>query len=112
VSTEADRARRRELVQAFPTASRDGDFAALLAVLDPEVVLRAGAAAVATSASRAGLGAPALAPEVRGADAVAAIVKGRAAAARPALIDGAPGLVFAIGGVPRVVFELVVAIRR
>src|SRR3954452_23576696 len=37
----ADVARRRDVVEAFLAASRSGDFAALLAMLDPEVVLRA-----------------------------------------------------------------------
>ena len=52
-----------------------GDFAALLALLDPDVVLRADGAAVRAGAE----------PEVRGADAVAATFSGRARAARPAL---------------------------
>src|SRR5439155_9049403 len=41
-----DPARQRELVDAFLAASRSGDFEALLAVLDPDVVLRADGAAV------------------------------------------------------------------
>jgi RNA polymerase sigma-70 factor (ECF subfamily) len=88
------RDRRREIVDAFLAASRGGDFAALLAVLDPDVVLRADAAAVQT-------GAPG---EVRGAAAMAEFFAGRARAARPALVDGGPGLVWAPGGEPRVVF--------
>src|ERR687893_406052 len=40
----ADAARRREVVRAFLAAARKGDFAGLLAVLDPDVVLRADAA--------------------------------------------------------------------
>lgn len=104
----ADREARREVVAAFLAASREGDFAALLAVLDPGVVLRADAAAVAASHARAAAGAPALTPELRGAEAVAAIFKGRAQAAQPALVDGYPGIVFAPGGLPRVVFDVVV----
>ena len=45
-----------------------------------------------------------MAPEVRGARAVAAVLSGRAAAAEVALIDGAPGAVWAPGGRPRAVF--------
>jgi RNA polymerase sigma factor (sigma-70 family) len=104
-SVDADRARQRELVGAFLAASRGGDFAALLAVLDPAVVLRADAAAVAASVARAAAGAPALAPEVHGADAVATTFKGRAQAVELALVDGAFGLVFAMGGQPRAVFD-------
>src|ERR671932_583336 len=48
----ASRARQREVVDAFLAASRDGDFDALLAVLDPDVVLRADSGAVLAGASR------------------------------------------------------------
>src|SRR5215468_9134621 len=46
---EADQARQREVVRALLAASQGGDFAALLAVLDPDVVLRADAVAVEAS---------------------------------------------------------------
>src|SRR5262249_50237088 len=42
---EADVSRQREVVDAFLAAARDGDFEALVAVLDPDVVLRADAGA-------------------------------------------------------------------
>ncbi len=58
---DAERTRQREVVEAFLAAARGGDFAALLAVLDPDVVVRADRAAVLAGASR----------EVRGAAAVA-----------------------------------------
>jgi RNA polymerase sigma factor (sigma-70 family) len=96
---EADLARQREVVGAFLKASREGDFGALLAVLDPEVVLRADRAAVRLGASG----------EVRGAQEVAETFSGRAQAARPALIDGAAGAVWAQGGRPRVVFGFTIA---
>lgn len=83
-----DRDRQREVVEAFLAASRGGDFDALLAVLNPDVVLRADTKA-------AQLGAVA---ELRGAAAVAATFRGRAQAALPALIDGAVGLLVAPGG--------------
>jgi RNA polymerase sigma factor (sigma-70 family) len=105
---EADRTRQREVVDAFLAASRGDDFSALLALLDPAVVLRADAAAVAASLARAGAGAPALAPEIHGAEAVANTFKGRARAAQLALIDGGVGLVFAPGGRPMVVFDFVI----
>jgi RNA polymerase sigma factor (sigma-70 family) len=96
---EADLARQREVVGAFLRASREGDFGALLAVLDPEVVLRADRAAVRLGASG----------EVRGAQEVAETFSGRAQAARPALIDGAAGAVWAQRGRPRVVFGFTIA---
>jgi RNA polymerase sigma factor (sigma-70 family) len=106
-AADADRARQREVVGAFLAAARGNDFSALLAVLDPNVVLRADAAAVAASLARAGAGAPALAPKIYGAEAVANTFKGRAQAAQLALIDGDVGLVFAPGRRPIVVFDFV-----
>ena len=91
---DADLARRRQVVDAFLAASRGGDFGALLALLDPEVVFRADAAAVKTGAS----------PLLRGAQAVAGTFAGRARAAQPAMIDGAPGLLWSVGGRPKVAF--------
>jgi RNA polymerase sigma-70 factor (ECF subfamily) len=91
---EADLTRQREVVDAFLAASRGGDFAALLAVLDPDVVLRADPAAVRMGAST----------EVHGAAAVADTFSGRARAAQPAIVNGAAGLVWAQGGRPTVVF--------
>jgi RNA polymerase sigma factor (sigma-70 family) len=92
---DVDRDRQRQVVEAFLAASRRGDFDALLALLDPSVVARADAAAVAAGA----------APEVRGAAEVATTFAGRARAARPALVDGLVGLAWAPGGRPRVVFD-------
>ena len=98
----ADRRRQREVVAAFLTASRGGDFAALLAVLDPDVVLRADGMAVQ-------MGAPA---ETRGAAAVAETFSKRAQAAQPATVNGAAGLVWAPGGRPRVVVSFTFARGR
>jgi RNA polymerase sigma factor (sigma-70 family) len=97
-ATGADRAGQRQLVGAFLAASREGNFDALLALLDPNVVLRSDRVAVQTGA----------ASEVRGAQAVAETFSGRARAARPALIDGAAGAVWAPGGTPRVVFDFTI----
>ena len=44
--------------------------------------------------------------EVRGATAVAATFSGRALAARAALVDGAVGVVWAVGGRPRVAWDI------
>lgn len=101
---EAGAAQPREVVDAFLAASRDGDFERLLAVLSPEVVLRADDLAVRIAAARQAHGAPRLAPEVRGAAQVAEVFKGRARGALPALIDGALGAVWTTGGQVRAVF--------
>src|SRR5437870_2237949 len=82
---DADLTRQREVVDAFLAASRGGDFESLLAVLDPDVVLQADRAAVLVGATA----------EVRGAAAVAEQFSGRARAARPALVNGAAGAVWA-----------------
>ena len=88
-SPGADLSRQREVVDAFLAAARGGDFEALLAVLDPDVVLRADSGAVPAIASR----------EVHGAAAVAkSAAKGRARAARPALVNGEVGVVVAPRG--------------
>jgi RNA polymerase sigma-70 factor (ECF subfamily) len=86
---EGDRTQQRAVVDAFLAAARGGDFQGLLAVLDPDVVFRADAAA--------GLGAG---PQmVRGAEAVAPLaLRGRARAARPVLVNGAVGVVVAPRG--------------
>ena len=107
-----DVVRRRQVVEAFLTASREGDFGALLAVLDPEVVLRADPVAVSLAAANAGRGAPELAPQVSGADAVARVFAGRARAAAPALLDGVPGLAFAAGGRTVSLFRMTVTDGR
>jgi RNA polymerase sigma factor (sigma-70 family) len=89
---DADLARQREAVDAFLAASRDGDFDALVAVLDPEVVLRADRGAI-PGASRVVRGARAVA---EGALAFAELAR----FARPALVNGAAGLVVAPHGQP------------
>jgi RNA polymerase sigma-70 factor (ECF subfamily) len=95
---DASAARRQQVVRAFLQASRNGEFDALLALLDPDVVLRADEAAAA-------MGAP---PEIRGPSAVAEMFSGRAQAARPALIDGDPGAIWAQAGQTRVVFAFTI----
>ena len=84
-----DLVRQRRLVEAFLAAARDGDFDALLNVLDADVVLHVDAAAA---------GAP---TTIRGAQAVAANAQAFSANARfaePALVDGAVGIVVAPNG--------------
>jgi RNA polymerase sigma factor (sigma-70 family) len=87
-SPDADPAARQEVVAAFLAAARDGDFDALVAVLDPDIVLRedTGSGTIL---------------EVRGAENVAR--RARAASqlgldVRPALVNGAPGYISLLDG--------------
>ncbi len=91
----------REVVDAFLAAGRSGDFEALLAVLDPDVVLRADDGGGALQI-------------VEGARAVAARARvgGIGRVAHPAIIDGAPGLVATEGGVPVAVLAFTVVDDR
>jgi RNA polymerase sigma-70 factor (ECF subfamily) len=99
-----DRACRRAIVDAFLAASRDGDLDRLLAVLAPDVVLRADEDAVRTAAAARWGGVPSLPREVRGAQAVADVLKGRARGVRPAVVDGEAGAVWATNGQTRSAF--------
>ena len=95
---------QREIAQAFMTASRDGNLEAVLAVLDPDVILRVDPVAVKAAAANEAKGAPRLVGEVRGAADVARVFLGSAQAARPALVDGTPGATWAPGGRPRAIW--------
>jgi RNA polymerase sigma-70 factor (ECF subfamily) len=102
---DADRSRQRDVVDAFLAAARTGDFDALLAVLDPDVVLRADVGAVPAGASR----------RIRGASAVAEQALSfawRARFAHPALVNGAAGLVVAAHDRPLAVMGFTVARGR
>jgi RNA polymerase sigma factor (sigma-70 family) len=88
---DADLTRQREVVDAFFTAARAGDFDALVAVLDPDVVAR----------SDGGLVRPGASAVVHGAEAVAAralAYANPAAHLQPALVNGAAGVVVTIRG--------------
>jgi RNA polymerase sigma factor (sigma-70 family) len=98
---QADRVRQATLVDAFLAAARTGDFDGLLALLDPDVALRADAHAVELGA----------APETRGAARVAAFSR-FARGARPALLDGAAAAVWMPGDRPRVVYAFTTDGRR
>jgi RNA polymerase sigma-70 factor (ECF subfamily) len=90
---DTDLRAQREVVDAFLAAGRDGDFEGLVAVLDPDVVLR----------QDYGVAGPAVSRVVRGAQKVAgqAVVYGRAGLVmRPALINGAAGIVTFRDGEP------------
>ena len=99
--SEGDRLRQAQLVDAFLAAARDGEFERLLTLLDPDVVLVADETA-------AGIG---VARELRGVEAVSAFAR-NARGATPALLGGAPALVWLVGGRPRVVYAFTVGDER
>ena len=97
---EADRAQKREIVEAFLVALRRGDIEGLFAVLDPEVVVRVDEAGARQGAPR----------EIRGARnwAQSAVAFSQAAQSmQPAVVDGPLGLVWAPGGRPSRVLRFV-----
>ncbi|MBM7564971.1 sigma-70 family RNA polymerase sigma factor [Paenibacillus sacheonensis] len=91
--------RKRELVDAFLAASRAGDFEKLLAVLDPDVVLRQDPAFPPVAAW----------PLVQGAHDVARGFLGRAQGARALLVNGAVGAIVASRGRTLFVLEIKIA---
>jgi ketosteroid isomerase-like protein len=84
---DPDLPRQREVAAAFLAAVRAGDFDALVAVLDPDVVLRADAGAVPAGASRVIHGAEIVAGQALG------FSRRLRATVRPVLVNGAPGFV-------------------
>src|SRR5262249_47095382 len=83
---DADLNVQRKVVDAFLEAARGGDFQALLQVLDPDVVLRADRGEMPAGASRLIRGASQVAQQ-------AVMFSTRARFARPALVNGAVGIV-------------------
>jgi RNA polymerase sigma-70 factor (ECF subfamily) len=81
-------AAERKVVDAFLSAARSGDLEGLLAVLDPQVVMRGDAASIRLGGPR----------QLSGSHAVAKAFQGRAQQARTVLIDGRPGILVAPHG--------------
>jgi RNA polymerase sigma-70 factor (ECF subfamily) len=90
-AAEADLTRQRRVVDAFLVAARGGDFDALLALLDPDVVLRADRTAGPTPA-------PVVLRGVRNVAKGALLASARTPFTQPALVNGAVGLVMAPRG--------------
>src|ERR671911_46371 len=88
---DADLARQRRVVDAFLAAARNGDLDALVAVLDPDVVVRADWGKLPAGASRTLRGARAVAEQ-------ALAFAQRARSVRPALVNGTAGVVADTGG--------------
>jgi len=90
---DRDVARQREVVDAFFAAAHSGDFDALVAVLDPDVVSRIDA----------GTGGPIASGVLRGAETVARqtlAIASIAAPKHPVLVNGAAGVIITLGGRP------------
>ncbi len=96
---DTDPNRQRDVITAFLSAARGGDFAGLLELLDPQVTVRSDEAARERGAS----------PGVFGAPEVADLFRRYARGARLALVDGLTGAVWAPGGRPRVVLRFTIA---
>jgi RNA polymerase sigma-70 factor (ECF subfamily) len=96
---DVERARQREVVDAFLRAAHGGDFDALVRLLDPEVILVPDVAAMRMGSLR----------ETVGATAVATALSGGAKGARLAIIDGLAGFVWAPAGQMRGVVEFTIA---
>lgn len=100
-ATATDPSRQREIVDAFQAAAGGGDFAGLLSVLAPDVVLRADAGASPLGPSQL----------IRGAEEVAAQAMQFAALARfahPVLVNGALGFLVAPHGQPLALIGLTI----
>jgi ketosteroid isomerase-like protein len=102
---DPDLARQRDVVDAFFLAARGGDFDALVALLDPDVVLRADFGARRPAASMVLHGAAAVARQ-------ALMGALPAAHLHPALVNGAAGVVVTVGGRPFAVLGFTVAEGR
>jgi len=102
---DPDLARQRDVVDAFFLAARGGDLDALVALLDPDVVLRADFGVRRPAASRVVRGAAAVARQ-----AVLGALPG--ADLHPALVNGAAGAVVTVGGRPFAVLGFTVAEGR
>ena len=94
-------ARQREVVDAFLAATRDGNFGALVAVLDPDIVLRVDTCALPTGTARLVRGAAAVAGQALTFSAIERIVV-------PALVNGTAGIVTFVGGQPFAVMSFTV----
>src|SRR5713101_8375050 len=99
---DPDLARQRDVVDAFFLAARGGDFDALVALLDPNVVLRSDWGARRPAASAVTHGAAAVARQ-------ALMFSNPTARLRPALVNGAAGVVVTVAGRPFAVMGFTVA---
>jgi RNA polymerase sigma-70 factor (ECF subfamily) len=101
-AADPDLARQRQVVDAFFAAAHNGDFDALVAVLDPDVVLRADGGEQRRAASVVRRGAAEVARSVLA-------VAQRSVLKHPALVNGAAGVVAVDNGRPIAVMAFTVA---
>jgi RNA polymerase sigma factor (sigma-70 family) len=102
---DADLGRQRKVVDAFFAAARGGDFGALVAVLDPEVVLRIDGGARYAATSMTVSGAAAVARQTQTGLSYAL----RGVELRPTLVNGAAGVIVTRRGRPITVMGFTVA---
>lgn len=99
-----DEGKKREIVSAFLSASREGHFDALLQLLDPQVRLYADDTTVKMTAANQGKGVLPFQSEMQDHRAIAKAFNGRAVGAQLALINGSVGTTWIGGGKPRLAF--------
>jgi RNA polymerase sigma factor (sigma-70 family) len=104
---DPDLARQREVVDAFFAAARGGDFDALVAVLDPRVVLRVDTGAALAGAALLAQGAEAVARQAL--TGLAPVIARPVLHLHPALVNGAAGVVVTMRGRPVTVMGFTVA---
>jgi RNA polymerase sigma factor (sigma-70 family) len=109
-ASDPDIAHQREVVDAFFLAARGGDFDALVAVLDPDVVLRIDAGVRHRAASMEIHGAAAVAAQAR--KGLASVLARPAVQLRPALVNAMPGVVVTFDGQPMTVMGFIIAEGR
>ena len=103
LSTDADLNRGREVADAFLAASRAGDFDALMSLLDSDVAVRRDGTPLTAGGAK---------PAAEGAVRVATWFSKGAEGLQRAVIDGAPGIVWAPGGQIRGVLGLTITDRK
>jgi RNA polymerase sigma-70 factor, ECF subfamily len=104
---DSDLAGQRQVVDAFLSAARGGDFDALVAVLDPDVVLRIDGGASFSGASMLINGADAVAKQAR--RGLRSWLARPGIRLRPVLVNGAAGVIITTGGQPMTVMGFIVA---
>jgi RNA polymerase sigma factor (sigma-70 family) len=104
---DPDLARQRDVVNAFFSAARGGDFDALVAVLDPDVVLRIDVGVKRPAASMVIHGAAAVARQAH--SGLRPILARPVVHLRPALVNGAAGVLITLNGQPMTVMGFTVA---
>ncbi len=104
---DADLAHQRQVVDAFFAAARGGNFDRLVALLDPDVVLRIDGGRAQPAASVVLQGADAVAEQAR--RGVRAVLNRPVVRLHPTVVNGAAGIVVTLGGEPATVMGFAIA---